>query len=87
MRAVREVYPDVELQGCDFRFTQSLYRNFPEKIKNEYKHNLNFAVYMKRYFDLAFVYSNQVEQAFSDNPFQFEKEFSFVKPELKVFVA
>jgi hypothetical protein len=87
MRAVREVYPEVELQGCHFHFIQSLYRNFPENVKKEYKNNLNFAVYMKRNFALAFVHPNQVEQAFADIPFQVKTEFSFLKPELKVFVA
>jgi hypothetical protein len=87
MRAIIEVYPDVELQGCHFHFTQSLFRNFSENIKREYKNNPVFAMYMKRFDALAFVHPDQVEQAFYDIPFQLEQEFSFLKPDLKVFVA
>jgi hypothetical protein len=41
---------------------------------------------MKQFYDLAFVHPDQVEQAFNDIPFQLEQEFSFLKPDLKVFV-
>jgi hypothetical protein len=77
MRAIREVCPDVELQGCHFHFTQSLYRNFSEKIKKEYKDNGKFAIYMKRYFALAFVHPDQVVEAFDNIIFQLEKECFF----------
>jgi hypothetical protein len=45
-----------------------------------------FAIYMKQFYALAFVHPDQVEQIFNDIPFQLKQEFSFLNPDLKVFV-
>lgn len=64
MKAITEVFPSTNLQGCHFHFVQSLYRNFGSLMKKEYDSNYSFALFMKSIFGLPFVHIDDVRQAF-----------------------
>lgn len=65
MKAIRKVFPDSNLHGCNFHFAQNIWRHVQEVgLQVKYSEDPDFALNIRYLLALPFVPINDVDMAF-----------------------
>ncbi|RNA16054.1 Ragulator complex LAMTOR3 [Brachionus plicatilis] len=84
MKAVVSVFPDVQLKGCWFHFTQAIRKRiFLNGFKSNFLLNSDFKFWVKRFMALALIPIENIEEAFdiilTEIPIADEKILAFIR--------
>ena len=82
-KAIRSCWPQVQIGGCQFHFSQNLYRKIQKLGLTElYKDNKQFNKWVKKIMTLSYVPTNQMHKAV-DSLFQENFEFCLTASRLQ----
>lgn len=67
MNAIHEVFPDSEIHGCHFHFTQNVWRHIQQVgLQKKYNEDADFALNLRLLIALAFVPIDSVAEAYTE---------------------
>lgn len=64
--ALRTVFPNIQVKGCWFHFTQAILRNLGSVgLKSKYKNNLEFRLIIQHLFNLALIPLEEIDKVYN----------------------